>query len=269
MMMLERPRRLRTGQNHQPEARTGTQRMPPIRMNLLDGTIASGNATTPLMGRDLELACAIALRDRPVTRLAIAPDIWPHLDDDDAINAFNLSLHRLRKRLGHRGAIALTVYGYRLGDHVTTDIAALEIFARAFGVPRTPSARETELLRAAYRRLANADVPQCLARTSTGERLERKIEALRHEFAKHLGALALQTSDWEHALEIAHEMIRLDECDESAWEIAIRAYLARDDRSSAMGAYRTYARHLARELGLQPSLTVKDLLERETERAKC
>lgn len=231
-----------------------------VRINLLNATIGRGSDVTPLRGRDLELAYCIALRERPVSRPTLTADIWPSIDDDEARNMFCVALHRLRKRLGRRDAVCLTPHGYALGPQVTTDLQALEIFGRTLVGRRLLSDRETDLARAAHRRLGLASAPTQIAATETGGMFERRINDLKHQFAHHLAVGSLVSNQAAKALDIAREMIQLDGCDESAWEIAIRAHLAHNDRGAAIRDYRTYVRNLDHELGLPPSRVIRKLI---------
>ncbi len=231
-----------------------------IRINLLNATVSRGSDVGQLRGRDLQLAYCIALHERPVSRTSLSAAVWPNVDDEDAKNTFDVSLHRLRKRLGRRDAISLTPQGYALGPHVTTDLRALEIFRKNLAGRTVISDCETELVRAAHRRLALASAPTQIAATAIGEIFERRVEYLKHEFARHLATVSLLSNQATKALDIAREMIRLDGCDESAWEIAIRAHLAHNDRSAAIHDYRTYARNLDHELGLPPSRAIRQLI---------
>lgn len=231
-----------------------------IWVNLLDATVRCGGGVIRLTGRDLELTYCMALRERPVPRETLIEDLWPHADARDAANSFNACLHRLRKRLGRRDAICLTPLGYALGDAVITDLRALEMFRAHLAGRVDVSDYEVNLAAAAHRRLSLATTPTQIAATELGDVFERKVDRLKLEFALGLTTLSATFSETSKALEIAQEMIRVDACDESAWEIVIRARVARNERHAAIRDYRIYERNLAQELGLPPSRAIKQLV---------
>jgi predicted ATPase len=53
----------------------------------------------------------------------------------------------------------------------------------------------------------------------------------------------------------------IDPCDEPARELAIRAHMCLGDRASAIREFRSYQRRVDEELGLQPSIELRRLLD--------
>jgi DNA-binding SARP family transcriptional activator len=114
--------------------------------------------------------------------------------------------------------------------------------------------------RVTYACLSNLRIPACLAFSEVVDVFRKRIAALTRDFAERIAAHALRTEQFDEALSLARTMINADACDEWAWEISIRANLARDDRSSAIRDFRCYAQNLSSELGLQPSPRLEQLL---------
>ena len=122
--------------------------------------------------------------------------------------------------------------GYRLGDHVTTDLdEAMELLTAARARPDTTW---TETARVAHR------------------------EVLRR--SRHTAAVAAMRSG-EHttALVAARAGVIADPLDESACRLLMRAYCALDEPGRALRAYESLREALSRELGCDPARATRDL----------
>ncbi len=238
-----------------------------LSLAILAGTISRGDAATrgnaaiELGGRDLELLLCLALHQRPIAPLALISLLWPDADEASGRNALKVRLHRLRKRIGDPLAVRTCDRGYRLGDHVSTDLHALDRIARGT-TAACASLDDVAAVRDGYRRLCAADVPPSIADTPTGELFARRVEALKRAFAQRLATIVRDRVRGSAGLEIAYEMIAHDACDEVAWEIAIGTRLAQNDRVSALRDYAAYTRALEGELGLAPSVRIRELIAR-------
>jgi DNA-binding SARP family transcriptional activator len=227
---------------------------------LLTGSVKRDGEPIRLSSRELELLYALALRERAAPRSDIESLLWPELDEPRARRRFDVYLHRLRRRLGDVKAIENTVYGYRVSAHVATDLSEVEAFSRSLHGYRSMTSLELARARITHACLSNLRIPVCLAFSEVLEVFKKRITALTREFAERIAAHALRTEQFDEALSVARTMIDVDVCDEWAWEISIRANLARDDRSSAIRDFRCYAQNLSSELGLQPSPRLEQLL---------
>jgi len=74
------------------------------------------------------LLAFLALRERPATRIVVAETLWPESSDDHAQKCLRTALFRLT-RIAH-GAIATSLHGLGLADHVAVDIHAVRATAQ-------------------------------------------------------------------------------------------------------------------------------------------
>jgi len=72
---------------------------------------------------------------------------------------------------------------------------------------------------------------------------------------------ALRHDHFERAIELAEDLSRDDALDESAPDIAIRAYLQAGNRTAAILEYRRYASVLRREADASPSAELRQLID--------
>ncbi len=82
--------------------------------------------------------------------------------------------------------------------------------------------------------------------------------------AERLAVDALQDGSSEQALAIARDLIANDPCDEQARNIAIRALIAKGERSKALLELRNYQKVLWHELEVHPSAALTALLQEHT-----
>jgi DNA-binding SARP family transcriptional activator len=186
--------------------------------------------------------------------------VWGDSVGDPPHNAFNLALHRLRRRLGGSDSILHGSNGYSLCEESVVDLAHLETLART--VKRASSISDQDLdsigrIYEGWRRSAAL----ISSRYWWLETTSHRVRTLAAELGIAFGRGVLQRGNGATALEIARDLLAADSCDESAAELAICALLQRRDRSEALRVFRTYSESLQRELGQRPSHSVQALFE--------
>jgi LuxR family transcriptional regulator, maltose regulon positive regulatory protein len=205
------------------------------------------------------LLFAIARSRQPSPREQLVDLIWPDIDAAHACNAFNLILHRLRRRLGGNDAISYDVAGYSLAQGAVVDLSNLEALARRLRTTPMCSENEWQSLQRVYEQWRN---PRCVVfeRYEWLESVHCRARILAAEIGTKLGHDSLQRGNPQAALDIANSLIELDACDEHATELAVFAHLHLADRSTAIRVYRRYEDVVKRELGLRPSQHIKAAL---------
>jgi DNA-binding SARP family transcriptional activator len=227
----------------------------PIRIELLNGTVIAGERRLSLSARQIEVLSVLAIRRRVVPSEAIVSAVWPGKDSGCALAVLKVIVHKLRRMVGDREFIRSAPAGYGLGATVLTDLDELETLAvRMRGVLAVTPAQLAELRDAFSRLTAGGAVYR-------PEPLAKRLRVLTMYVGERLGAYALHAGDPSEALALADHLVALDSCDESAWEIAIRAHVALRDHSSAIRAYRRYAQALSNELGIAPSAHMLGILD--------
>ena len=230
-----------------------------LSISFTSGTIARAGKPVSLSERETALLFALAMRPEPIARDRLTDMLWPELEDDAARNAFYVCSHRLKARLGVDGAIAHTSAGYRLRTGITVDLWEIDRELAATRSEDVGKAGRIAHLHGVYRQL-------CAARSERFEDWEwftpvaRHLRELRCEVAQLLATDALERGNIPEALALAHEMIAHDACDEPARELAIKAYLAADNRAAALQQFRQYRDTLKAELQCEPSGAILALI---------
>ncbi len=235
------------------------ERVPMLEVELASGHVRSAGREVALSDRELALLVALSIRRETVPRARLADLLWPELDEYAARNALSVCLHRLRHHLSSDHAIVRTKDGYSLHDEVRVDLWDIDRAVAALRSRPALSDAERRVLIGMYEKLRSRR-PERMRAWEWFEGTDRHISELRLEVAGRLAKDALSHGDPHRALELAHEMIGYDACDESARQIAITAHLAIGDRGAALRQYRQYRDILASELQVEPSMEIKHLV---------
>ncbi|HEY8315202.1 MAG TPA: BTAD domain-containing putative transcriptional regulator [Candidatus Baltobacteraceae bacterium] len=239
--------------------RDRVERIPMLAIELASGGVRSMGRDLALSEREQALLVALALRRETVARGRLADLLWPDLDEYAARNALSVCLHRLRQHLGNDEAILRSNDGYRLHDDVRVDLWDIDRMVGAIRSRPALGDSERALLSGVHAKL-RAKRPSRMENWEWFEPVERHIGELRLEVAHRLASDALSHGDLRKALDLAHEMIAYDPCDEPAREIAISAYLQSGDRAAALRHYRQYRETLLAELQCEPSEAIAGLV---------
>lgn len=231
----------------------------PIALEVLAGRVRVDGAEVRLSAREFELLAAIAQRRDPTSRSRLAGMLWPDLDEAAARNALSVCLHRLRAHLGREDAIERAADGYRLHADAFVDCWEIERVAEMLRAREELRESERAALSRAWSHLR-------WERASVSDRWEwfapiaHRLDEVRALVAHRLASDALRRGDAPAALAVAENLIADDPFDESASEIAVRAYLALGDRASALRIYRQYRDVLRDELNVEPSAAIVQLV---------
>ncbi len=228
-------------------------------VELVNGRVLIDDNPVMLAEREHALLAAVAMRPEGLSRERLTDLLWPDLGEKEARNAFHVCLHRLKTRLGHENVVVRAGDSYRVGGDVRVDLWEID---RALAGVRASDAADparTAALREVYQRL-RAERPAKFEAWEWFEPTERHLRELRCEVAQVLAKEALDDRRYADALTLCHEMSAYDPCDEPAREIAIRAYLASDDRAAALRHFRQYRDVLMAELQCEPSAALAKLV---------
>lgn len=186
--------------------------------------------------------------------------LWPDEDGDAAEAAFNMSLHRLRKLLGHSEAV-------RVSDGQVS-LNAQACFVDATGFERLSDraagcADPLERIRITEQALALYLGPFLPAEAEEAWSVSLR-ERLRARFVSHVSWLASQHEQagrWSLALECYHRGIEADDLAEQFYQGAIRCYRAQGRTAEGLAMYRRLQRVLSLMLGIAPSRASQALHE--------
>ena len=228
-----------------------------IQLSVLGGfELRSGDMTLPALAPEAQhLLALLALRDRLVSRAAIAGTLWPDASEMHAYASLRSALSRLSV-LAHE-AIAITGTDLALAPDVVVDLHDARALAHRLldGVAVPATADST------------AEAIQSLSADCLPDWYEEwaiiESEEWRQLRLHALDALALHLTAagrFGDAVAAALASMRAEPLRESACATLIRVHLAEGNQSEAIRAYEGYRALLARELGIEPTPALRALL---------
>lgn len=230
-----------------------------IRLSLLGGfALRSDREGAFVLPREAQhLLALLALRDHLVPRAAIAGTLWPDASEKRAYASLRSALSRLGD-LAQR-AIVVTNADLALAPDIDVDLREARALAHRLTEPEaTP--RPEDLTTAAIQLLSQDCVPDWYddwAILESEQWRQLRLHAL-DALVSHLSA-AGRNGD---AVAAALAAMRADPLRESACAALIRVHLAEGNQSEAIRAFARYEALLMRELGIQPTPALRDLLTR-------
>jgi DNA-binding SARP family transcriptional activator len=212
------------------------------------------------------LQALVALGGRHVAEDKLAESLWPDSDGDAAHQALSVTVHRLRRLLGHEAAILRSDGHIGLAPSLCwVDVWAIEqMLARAeAAIARSPvrdhewaaNIRWTDRAVALYRGefLGDTGLPWA---SGVGARL--KDHLLRQ--LRKIGRVWEAIGDWEAAAECYERATAIDDGAEEAYRRLMLAYLRLNRRGDAKQVYQRCRKALA-GLGVTPSVETETLVK--------
>jgi ATP/maltotriose-dependent transcriptional regulator MalT/DNA-binding SARP family transcriptional activator len=243
-----------------PETADATDWPWPVRIRMLGGFGIDIDGS-PLIferksqARPLELLKAlVAWGGRGVRAEVLIEALWPDAEGDAGQRAWDVTLHRLRRLLGHHDV--LTLGDAKLSLHpgrVWTDVWAFESFCKDLAGAVEHRKAECHALALELLRLYAGEF---LAQERSQPWILQRRDRLRRDFQRSLLALgnALQQGgQWAQALEIYRAGIERDPLAEAFYQEAIRCLGHLGLGAEVALTYRALRDELARALGVQPS----------------
>lgn len=241
------------------QANAGPQPTVPIQVNVNKGTVYRGEDQIHPRGVTLALLVALAIEPRDVSNETLCERLYPQTPFDQAYNALKMTVYRARQQLG-QNIIETTERGYRLTDEVIVDIRFLPQIVRAIRSRSIQKALQ-ERLGIIFEELMQGR-PAVFQTWEWFVRTERNLQQSAREIGLYLGERALEAGRPVAALDVARLLIEgPDLLDEGAYELAIRAHLAMGNRASALLEYRAYSGRLHDQMGIEPPLALRRLIE--------
>lgn len=230
-----------------------------IRVDLLSGRVFGRGLPIALSRAELALVVALALHERGLPREVLAESLYAG-DDESALNAVKVHVHRVRRRIGTRDVIRCVAGRYVLGDTVDVELPRLEAQLRLLRVEESLTGDQRDRLERIRQRVLDGR-PAFMLDWSWFDETERRLREFGRELTATLGWDALRGEHYQRALDLAAELARGDPLDETAVEIAIRACMLAGNRTAAVLEYRRYKTVLRREEGELPSDDLRALVE--------
>ncbi len=231
-----------------------------IRVSIVDGTVNRGEAVLPVRAREFEILALLALHGVPLTIAQICDLVWPQAHEEAVLSALRMSVHRLRKQIGDANAVARVPQGYCIGSDVSCDVVEAERTVAAYRRLSHLGSHERDGLRELFAIFA---APKLAVgeRFAWYDRIETRLAAVRHGLGVVLGRDALDQGDPAGAIDLAEAMLAVDDYDEPAVELLVRALAAAGERAEAIRRFRQYADRLKLDYGVDATVELAPLLE--------
>jgi DNA-binding SARP family transcriptional activator len=227
-----------------------------IELNLLGGfrLLAQGQPV-PVGLSGQRLLAVLACRGRQVPRSQIAHALWP--DNTDARSHANLRSVLYRLQRTYPNLVLPTKRHLQLHAGVLVDFErATQLATRLLS---READRETTLLEDAQQTNLFDDLLPDWDDEWLGDH-QYNYRQLRLDSLETLSGLLAACDRHGAAVQMALAAVQADSLRESAHETLIRAWLAHGNRNEAITHYMTYRRILQDELGLDPPVTLDQLL---------
>lgn len=218
---------------------------------------ASDSATIASSPGSQRLVVLLALRDRVVSRAAVAGALWPDASSDLAALRLRAALTRLDPAA--RSVVELTPGGLRLDETCAVDYRDARTYADEQVEPTHPSPRQT----AAETRASIAVLCLELLPDSYDDWVLAEAEDWRLLRAAALEALAASLSDGgrpQLAMTAARAAIRNEPMRETAQAALIRLHLLAGNQHEAHQVYDRFAAALFESLQVSPSRMLQTLI---------
>ncbi|HEX4492881.1 MAG TPA: BTAD domain-containing putative transcriptional regulator [Acidimicrobiia bacterium] len=227
----------------------------PMQVSVLGGfdfAVADGSRP-PLAAGARRLLAYLALRVEPVSRRTAAGSLWPDADDERAAASLRTALSRLDS--GARDALAVEHGTLGLASDVVVDFRASQSLARRL---LADDERATDLDPDAVAALSCDVLPDWYDEWVVPDAEEWR--QLRVAALEALAARLLATGRFAHAMLAAVSAVHVEPLRERANATVIRVHLAEGNRADALCEFRRYRALVQRELGVEPTDTLYELV---------
>lgn len=202
------------------------------------------------------LLAFLALRNRSLTRTAVAGSLWPETSEARSHASLRSALARLQGSA--RGAVVTTFVDIRLAAAVVVDLYDARAMAHRLLVPGGLRAA-SDMDEAAITSLSADLLPDWYddwVLVETEEWRQLRLHAL-----EALAGYLVAASRFADASAAALAAIRAEPLRESAHAALIRVHLAEGNQSEALRAFEQYRTLLQAELGIEPTPRLARLVE--------
>lgn len=232
----------------------------PLRLSLIGGfALRRGSQELGIAASGQRLIALLALKDRPVGRLRVAGMLWPDYPTERSLADLRTTLWRVGQSGGQ--VIAATPSVLELDVGIDVDIRNLVAFARRLN--RAEAAAETVDLDS----VCLADLVGDLLPDWYDDWLQDEREGIRQTRLHALESVARGLSaSGRHAdaIQAALAAIRMEPLRETAHYTLIEIHLAEGNWSEAHRQFQLCRRLLREELSVEPSDSMRLLLEKRS-----
>lgn len=211
--------------------------------------LTDGHTPIALAAQPQRLVALLAIRDREVTRAAIAGALWPESTDEHAHASLRTLLSRFDETA--RPTLDIRLHHVGLSPSVSVDFHDARALAHRLLALGSDEPTEDDLSREALRSLSLDLLPDWYDEWLEVESTQWR--ALRLSALEALAGQLLARGQLIVAQEAANQLINADPLSPSGHEALIRTHLAKGERAKAIESFARYRDLLAREMHIAPS----------------
>lgn len=228
---------------------------PLIVMSVLEGFDLTVDGTSvDLAPGSQRLLVFLALRERVITRFALAGTMWPDVSEGRAGDSLRSAIARLEP--GARAAIRTSATGLRLSESVMIDLR--EAQALAHRLVQTDQARDADLGAEAIAALTRRLLPDWYDDWIVAEAEDWRF--LRMNALEALARRLLADERLGEAATAARAAIRVDPLRETPQAILVNIQLAMGNQSAAVEVFDRYRTLLQAAVGISPTTQFADFV---------
>jgi DNA-binding SARP family transcriptional activator len=201
------------------------------------------------------LLAFLALRERPLTRAAIAGTLWPEASEEHAHASLRSALSRLSGIT--RTVVRVTSHELQLADGVSVDLRDARLIVHR--LLNSGLTEASDLDDRAISMLSVDLLPDWYDDWAVAEAEEWR--QLRLHALDALADRLTAAGRFGDATSAALAAVKAEPLRETAHAALIRVYLAEGNRSEALNAYQHYRTLLHSELGLEPTPLIHAIIE--------
>ena len=201
------------------------------------------------------LLAFLALRDRAVTRTAIAGTLWPEASEEHAHASLRSALSRLNEI--ERTVVRVTFQDLSLADGVSIDIRDARLLTHRLLNPGT--GRDSDLSDQAIATLSVDLLPDWYDEWAVVEAEDWR--QLRLHALDALAERLTAAGRYADATSAALAAVKAEPLRETAHAALVRVYLAEGNRAEALSAFEHYRALLRAELDLEPTPLIQALVK--------
>jgi predicted ATPase/DNA-binding SARP family transcriptional activator len=214
--------------------------------------------------RSRELLLFLVCHPHGATKEQVGTAFWPDASSAQVRNTFHVTLHRLRKALGHPDWIVLHDERYRLAPHLVIDCDALR-FEREMSDALKLVKRKSEQAADAVAHALSHYSQDFLAGESVSDwhvTIHDRLQRLFFDGLHAQAALQLEQGHYAEAMESSRRLLQHDSLDEEAWRSIMTAHARAGERTQALRFYQQMVEVLQKELESEPDRTTTKLAQR-------
>jgi DNA-binding SARP family transcriptional activator len=238
-----------------------------FRLTLLGGfCLSQGSRVIDVAASGQRLIALLALTDRPAARLYLAGMLWPDYTTERSLADLRTTLWRLNQ--SGEPLVEATHSCLALSDHIDVDVRRLVAFAQHLHAPQTrpaeprpaePRPTEIDLNSVGLAELCGELLPDWYEEWLVDER--ERLRQIRLHALEKLSGLFSRAGQHSDAIQAALAAIRLEPLRETAHRALMEAHLAEGNWSEARRQFRRCQRLFLAELGVEPTVSMRRLLE--------